>query len=225
MIDHGLIAIGPEPADAAAVAIFVHGRHRSPDEMRELALQLALPLMRFIMPAAPGGTWYPESFMAPIERNEPSLSASLAGYAQIVDELLELGVPEAQIVLAGFSQGACLTAEMLVRHPRRYGAALILTGGLIGPPGTRWPAQPDLAGVPIYLTGSRVDEWVPVTRVEETERVLRESGAIVKLRVFEDRSHHVCEEEIAAMRDMLSCLAARNAIGKAAASAAVRHRH
>jgi len=197
------IAIGPEPADAAAVAIFVHGRHRSP--------------------AAPGGTWYPESFMAPIERNEPSLSRSLARYAEIVDELIELGVREEQIVLAGFSQGACLTAEMLVRHPRRYGAALILTGGLIGPPGTRWPAQPALAGVPIYLTGSRVDEWVPAGRVEETERVLRESGAIVKLRIFEDRPHHVCEEEIAALRDMLSCLAARNAIAKSAAPAAVGH--
>lgn len=219
------IAIGPEPADAAAVAIFVHGRDRSPDEMRALALRLALPLIRFVIPEAPGGSWYPQSFMAPIERNEPSLSRSLERYARIIDEVIELGVPEAQIVLAGFSRGACLTAQMLVRHPRRYGAALILTGGLIGPPGTRWPAQPALTGVPIYLTASLVDEWVPVARVEETGRVLRESGAIVKLRVFEGRPHQVCEEEIAAMRDMLSCLAARNAIGKAAAPAVGGQRH
>jgi predicted esterase len=203
------IAIGPEPAKAAAVAIFVHGRGRSPSEMRDLARAIDVPSMHFAMPAAPGATWYPESFLAPIENNEPALSRSLDHYARLIDRLIAHGVPAESIVLGGFSQGACLTAEILVRRPRRYGAALIFTGGLIGPPGTDWPVQPALRGTPVYLSGSKVDEWVPASRVEETGRVLRDSGAEVEVRIFDERPHVVCDEEIASARDLLSVIAAR----------------
>jgi predicted esterase len=202
------IAIGPEPSEAAAVAILVHGRGRSPGEMRDLALALAVPAVRFILPAAPGGTWYPESFLAPIGRNEPALTRSLEVYALAIDELIDLGVPPENIVLGGFSQGACLTAEAVIRHPRPYGGVAILTGGLIGPPGTAWPVQPALAGVPVYLTGSRIDEWVPVSRVEETATVFRRSGAVVTSQIFDARTHVVSEEEIAALRQMLQRLIA-----------------
>jgi predicted esterase len=197
------VAIGPAEAEAAAVAILVHGRGGSAEGMRDLAIRLANPAVRFLMPAAPGGAWYPQGFMAPLADNEPALSRSLAAYARIVDDLIARGVRPENIVLGGFSQGACLTAEF-VGHPRPYGAVLILTGGLIGPPGTRWPVQPALGGVPIYLTGSTVDEWVPPSRVEETARVFEASGARVKLRMFEDRAHSVSEEEISAARAILA---------------------
>jgi len=203
-IDDTTIAIGPHLADAAAVTILVHGRGRSAAEMRDLAVRLNNPAVRFVMPAAPGGTWYPESFLAPLADNEPALSRSLALYAAIVDGLIAAGVRAENIVLGGFSQGACLTAEFVIRHPRPYGAVLIFTGGLIGPPGTRWPVQPALKNVPVYLTGCAIDEWVPASRVEETARVLEASGARVKVRIFDDRPHHVCEEEIAAAREILA---------------------
>jgi len=206
-MDEPSIAIGPEPQTAAAVAIFVHGRGRSPSEMRDLALSIGLPAVRYAMPAAPGGSWYPESFLAPIEKNEPALSRSLDQYARLIDELIADGASSENIVLCGFSQGACLTAEFLIRNPRRYGGALIFTGGLIGPPGTIWPVRPALHGMPVYLTGSLVDEWVPVSRVEETGRVLRDSGAEVDIKIFKERPHLVCEEEIASARILLSAIA------------------
>jgi predicted esterase len=179
-------------------------------------LALAVPAVRFILLAAPGGTWYPESFLAPIGRNEPALTRSLEAYALAIDELIDLGVPPENIVLGGFSQGACLTAETVIRHPRPYGGVAILTGGLIGPPGTAWPVQPALAGVPVYLTGSRIDEWVPVSRVEETATVFRQSGAAVTSQIFDARTHVVSEEEIAALRDMLQRLIAAKSPAPAA---------
>ena len=204
ILDNDAIAMGPEPSEAAAVAILVHGRGRSPNDMRDLAVAFASPAISFIMPGAPGGTWYPESFLAPIDRNEPALSASLTRYGRIVDAVIAQGIAPENIVLGGFSQGACLTAEYLIRNPRPYGAVLLFTGGVIGPPGTRWPVQPALDGVPVYLSGSRVDEWVPHSRVDETADVLWASGARVKLRMFEDRPHEVCGEEIAAARELLA---------------------
>lgn len=208
-METGSLVLGPDPAEADAAAIFVHGRGRSPAEMRDLALAFDFPTVHFVMPAAPGATWYPESFLAPFEKNEPGLSRSLAEYARAVDGLIAEGVPVGNIILCGFSQGACLTAEILIRHPKPYGGALIFTGGLIGPPGTAWQPQPALKGVPVYLTGSDVDEWVPTARVRETERVLRDSGALVDTRIFLDRPHVVSDEEIAAARAILTRLVAK----------------
>lgn len=198
-----VLVIGPPPLEAAAVVILLHGRHRSPAEMRHLADALELPRFRFVMPEAPGGVWYPERFFDPIAANEPELSRSLARCEAMVSELMASGLPAERIVLGGFSQGACITAEMLVRHPRRYGAAVIWTGGLMGPPGTAWPQPPELAEVPVYLSGSMIDDWVWPRRVEETGRVLAAAGAAVQLRMFVDRKHIVSDAELAETRAML----------------------
>lgn len=198
-----IVSIGPARADATAVTILLHGRGRSAAEMRDLAVRLNVPSIRFLMPQAPDGTWYPQRFTAPLAENEPALSRSLAACARLVDDLIAEGTEPENIILGGFSQGACLIAEFVVRHPRSYGAVLVFTGGLIGPPETHWPVTPALRGVPVYLTGCTIDEWVPVERVEETARVFEATGARVKLHIFDDRDHHICAEEIRAAHDVL----------------------
>lgn len=208
MPDYRLVALGPELSDADAVCILAHGRGGSPEDMARLAAALAVDNVRYLLPGAPGNTWYPQSFMAPFAANEPALGRSLANHAALVEGAVAAGYPAERIVLGGFSQGACLTAETLVRAPRRYGAALILTGGLIGPPGTTWPAAPGLAGTPVYLTGSEVDPHVPPARARETARVLADDGAEVEVRIFADRPHVITPEELARARVYLQSVAA-----------------
>lgn len=184
---------GPSPL----VAVLMHGRGRQPREMQDLAAAIGLGAARAIFPTATGATWYPDGFMAPLEANEPALSAAIAHYEEIVSGLMAEGVAPGHILIGGFSQGACLTAAFLARHPRPYAGALIFTGGLIGPPGTTWPVRHGLAGTPVYLTTSTIDEWVPTGRVEETAAWLGECGAAVTLRIFADRPHVVAAEEMA----------------------------
>jgi predicted esterase len=203
MSDFRLLTLGPDPLDARAVAILAHGRGGSPEDMAQLASALDCPDVRYLLPGAPGHTWYPQGFMAPFAANEPWLGRSLANQAALIDGVIAEGVPAERIVLGGFSQGACLTAETLVRAPRRYGAALILTGGVIGPPGTTWPPAPALAGTPVYLSGSEIDPHVPAARARETAQVLEASGARVELRLFADRPHVVTREEIGRARSYL----------------------
>lgn len=200
------LEIGPPSADAAGAAILIHGRGRSAEEMRDIALRLRRPDMRFILPRAPGGSWYPQSFLRPIAQNEPQLSRSLGHFAALIDELLAQGVPSNRIVLSGFSQGACLAAQLLMRRPARYGAALIFTGGLIGEPGTHWPPAPALAGTPVLLTSSDTDGWIPVRRVAETAQALSAGGAIVTTAMYRDRAHMISEDEIDRARAMLDAM-------------------
>ncbi|WP_207482009.1 alpha/beta hydrolase [Arenibaculum pallidiluteum] len=202
MHDEAWLELVPRGGADLAV-VMMHGRGRSPEEMRDLAERLDLPRVRYVFPAASGASWYPKGFLTPVEENEPHLSAALNHYERVVGALMAEGFVPDRIVLGGFSQGACLTAEFLARSPRRYAGALVFTGGLIGPPGTDWPVRPELDGMPVLLTTSEVDEWVPPSRVHETSRWLQRCGALVELRIFETRPHVVDDEELAAARNLI----------------------
>jgi predicted esterase len=189
---------GPDPADARAVVILLHGRGRDADDVLSLADRIGDPEVAFLAPAARESSWYPQSFLAPLPENEPHLSSALG----VVDALVHAHDPE-RLVLGGFSQGACLAAEYALRHPRRYGGLLLYTGGAIGPPGTAWPPRGSFAGMPAYLGTSDPDAWVPVERVRETADLLRAQDAEVTLEVFSGLDHVVDDAEIAAGRALI----------------------
>ena len=88
------------------------------------------------------------------------------------DDLLARQVPAEKIAILGFSQGACLTSEFAARNPRRYGAVIAFTGGLIGPPGTPRNYAGSLVGTSMFLGTSDPDPHVPFARVQETADVL-----------------------------------------------------
>lgn len=181
---------------AALAAILFHGRGGTAEDMRALAAAFGFADIRYLLPQAEGRSWYPKSFLAPREENEPWLSAALDHAEALVAALMAEGFAAGKILLGGFSQGACLTAAFLARHPRRYAGALILTGGLIGPAGTSWPVRPALAGMPVLLTGSAVDPHVPAWRTRETQAWLEACGAQVETLLFAERAHTVAREEI-----------------------------
>ena len=136
---------------ATAVAILLHGRGATADSILTLADEIAVPGLAYVAPQAAGRTWYPYRFLEPLERNEPWLSAALSVIEELVAVLLARGLAAERVALLGFSQGACLALEYGVRQPRRYGGIVGLSGGLIGPPGTKWPSPAALAGSPVFL--------------------------------------------------------------------------
>ena len=170
--------------------------------LENLVWDLDLPNAAFVLPAAPQGSWYPNRFFDRIEDNEPWLTDALASIARAVEVAEDRGVPVERIVLAGFSQGACLVAEMLEREPRPYAGAAILTGGLFGTE-EELHAPPPLDGMPVLLTGHVDDSWVPVPRVERTAELLREAGARVELAIHDDPEHQINDDEVAAVRRLL----------------------
>ena len=202
------IEIGPPVAEARAVVILAHGRGANAASMAELARALQRPALRFVCIGAPGGIWYPNGFMAAPESNEPWQSQAIAQYDAAVTEALRAGAPLSRIVIGGFSQGACLTMGLLWKKPRRFGGALIFTGGLIGPPGAAFPPQPALAGMPALLTNGDRDAWIPLGRSQETEQALQASGARVDYQIYPGRAHTVGEDEIARARALLDGVAA-----------------
>ena len=104
-----------------------------------------------------------------------------------------------RLAVIGFSQGACIATEYVLRHPGECGTLIVFTGGVMGLPAEiAMKTAPNLlAGLEVFLTGSDVDEWIPEQATRETARVLSESGANVTLRIYQGRPHIVSQGEMA----------------------------
>jgi phospholipase/carboxylesterase len=189
--------------------VLLHGRGKTPEEKIDLAARFGnLEGIRWVVPeAATPGSWYPGRFFDPRERNEPYLTHSVERCHEAVLEAGEYGrlAPE-RLVIVGFSQGASLALEYALRHPTRVGSMIVLTGALMGVPGSdrKTTAPRSLAGLRILLTGSDVDDWIPEASTHEAANLFRELGADVQLRIYKGRPHIVSDEEIADARSFLS---------------------
>ena len=210
-----VVEAGVALGEARAAVIMVHGRNAGPANILDLAARFERPALTYLAPAAAGGTWYPFGFMADIATNEPGISSGIAALHALVTRVENAGVPKSRIVLAGFSQGACLTSEFALRHPARYGGILVFTGGAIGPPGTKWAeasrngrdsGRQAFDGTPVFIGCSDRDAHVPEARARETADVFRRLGADVTLRIYPGMGHVVNDDEIAFAQGMLDAV-------------------
>lgn len=205
-----VVHAGAPAATAEAAIIMIHGRNAAPENILDLLPVLDRPQFAALAPEAPGGAWYPYSFMAERESNEPGITNGLNQIGALVKDLTTMGFPTHRIMLLGFSQGACLTSEFAIRNPQRYGGVMVLSGGVIGPPGTTWEdVGGDLAATPVFLGCSDVDSHIPAARVIESEEVFRTLGASVTRKLYPEMGHLVNKDEIEhVQRAMDSVLAA-----------------
>lgn len=201
-----LASAGTPLGESPGVVIMAHGRNAGPSNILDLVPRLGRPDLTYLAPAAAGRTWYPLSFMAEKEKNEPGLSSGLWVLGKLVEDVVARGIGRDRILLLGFSQGACLTAEFVVEHAARYGGVILYSGGLIGPPGTTWEYPGSFDGTPIFLGCSDVDAHVPKTRVDESAAVFTRMGATVTERIYPGMGHLVNEDEIAFTRKVMDAI-------------------
>ena len=192
---------------AKAAVVMVHGRGADAEGMLSLAKVFAQPDLAYLAPQAAGRSWYPLSFLAPIERNEPFLSSALGVLDRLLEDLAAAGFAPGQVVLLGFSQGACLALEYAARRARRYGGLIGLSGGLIGPEETPRDYAGDLGGTPVFLGCSDVDPHIPLARVHESASVLGRLGGVVAERIYPGMGHDINDDEAKHVRGLLAKLA------------------
>lgn len=194
---------GIEPARAKAAVVLIHGRGATAEGILDLADAFDVPGVAYVAPQAATRTWYPHSFLAPLAANEPALSQALATIDRVVQDIVREGVTEERIILAGFSQGACLALEYAARHARRWGGVAAFSGGLIGPDGTPRDYAGDLAGTPVFLGCSDVDAHIPLDRVHTSADVLARLGGSVTKRIYPGMGHTIVEDEVKHVRAIL----------------------
>lgn len=216
---HGDVPIeraGAELGAARAAVVLVHGRGASAASMLSLARELDVPGVAFLAPQAAGHVWYPQSFLAPLARNQPGLDSGLRTLGRTVATAEDAGVATHRIVVLGFSQGACLGLEYAARRGRPLGGVLAWSGGLIGTGERAGVAPPedklfdydgDLADTPVFLGCSDVDAHIPVARVHQSASVFEQLGADVTKRLYPGMGHTVNRDEIDFAHALLTRLA------------------
>jgi phospholipase/carboxylesterase len=204
--DQPVLQAGKPLAEAEGAVILLHGRGASAEDILGLADAFERPGLAYLAPAAAGHSWYPYSFMAPFARNEPWITSALKKIATAVEHVMGAGIPREKIIIAGFSQGACLATEFTARHAAALGGLIAFTGGLIGPPGTKFSYTGSLAQTRAFLGAGDPDPHVPWERVEESAAVLRSLGAEVTLRRYPGLPHTISRDEIEEAKKLIAAV-------------------
>ncbi len=192
-------------ADKWTGVLAFHGRNSGPESMEKLIHDLGWDdASAYALPRAANKTWYPEKFMAPLEKNKAQLDLALESAKKHHQMLREAGLNDDQIIIMGFSQGACLAAHYALLNPALYRGVAVLTGGYVGHEGIDWKFEGDFKDTPVFLTTSEIDEWVPPSRAKETVREFEKLGAKVTFKLFKDRPHTISEEEKEMLRRLIT---------------------
>lgn len=187
---------GKPLSEATKALILLHGRGASAEDILTLATYLQVEDFALLAPQATNHTWYPYSFMAPQEANEPWLSSALDLIKNIFDDVIKAGISPENIYLGGFSQGACLTLEFAARNAQKMGGVAAFSGGLIGQEMDQSKYQSDFQQTPIFIGCSDIDPHIPKGRVEESGLILKGLNADVTVKIYPNMGHTINEDEL-----------------------------
>lgn len=202
-----LVTAGTPLEEANAALVLVHGRGATARSIVQMGEEVHRDGVALLAPQAARNTWYPDSFLAPVERNEPGRRSGLQAVEDAVGTAVGAGIDRERVVLLGFSQGACLASEFVARNPRRYGGLVALSGGLIGETVDPESYTGDLEGTPAFVGCSDVDPHIPIERVHATTEVFERLGGDVDERIYEGMGHGVNDDELDAVAELVATVA------------------
>jgi phospholipase/carboxylesterase len=194
---------GAPLAKAKGAVIMLHGRGADAADLLGLVPAIDRPGLAYLAPDAAEHSWYPRPFTQPPAANQPHLDSALRLVARVLAYVEERRIPAERVALLGFSQGACLALEYAARNPRRYGAVLALSGGLIGDRIEPQNYAGSLAATPVFLGCSDVDPFIPLARVQVSTAVMRHLAGDVTERIYPGAAHTIVDDEVRNVQAML----------------------
>ena len=187
---------------AERAVILIHGRGAPPWDILGLAEYFDDGKTWFVAPEAYNYTWYPYSFLVPRDQNQPWLNSALENIDKLISAAEEVLPPE-KIIVMGFSQGACLAAEVTSQKARKLGGIAVFTGGLIGEKADVSFYKGNFEGTRVYISNGDKDPHIPLERTRETARIMKSLGAEVQMDMFPGRPHTINMEEIEKVKDWI----------------------
>ncbi|GIW06727.1 MAG: phospholipase [Dehalococcoidia bacterium] len=147
-----------------------------------------------VSPRAPlrldyGYGWY--RFSAESGADAAGFDEALARLADFADSLpSRYGIDPEHLFVLGFSQGAVMGTALSLARPKLFCGAILLSG--------RFPTaavEGRVDGFPVFLGHGRADPLIPVREALAMERILRERGADVTVRLY-DYGHEITVETL-----------------------------
>jgi phospholipase/carboxylesterase len=205
------VETAPQPRHAI---VWLHGLGADGHDFEPLVPELVAPEwppLRFVFPHAPvrpvtvnNGVpmraWYDILGLAIAERqDEAGIRASIAAVDSLIAREAGRGVPAAQVLLAGFSQGGAIALAGGLRHAARLGGIIALSTYLPMAALTAAERSAANADVPVFMAHGRHDPVVPAVLGERSRDALLALGHPVEWHDY-PMAHQVCGPEIADLR-------------------------
>lgn len=197
-----VVTAGAPRGGTEAVVVALHGRGASAQGIVNLLDPVYRHGVTFVAPQADRSRWYPFAASAPLEKNEPYVSSALAVIESVISDF---DVAREQILLLGFSQGACVVAEYAARNPDHQ-SVVVLSGTLLGPTIDLDRYAGSLDGASVFVGCGTDDPYVPVERVRDTAATFRALDGDVTERVYDDVGHEVTDDEFEYVDGLLAGL-------------------
>jgi phospholipase/carboxylesterase len=190
-----IISQGVAINEAERILIMLHGRGADAADIISISGYLNVQKTHIIAPEATNNAWYPYSFLAPRQQNEPWLSSALELLKNIVNDILSRGFKSQQVFILGFSQGACLALEFATENAMEFGGVVAFTGGLIGDVLKEENYSGNFNKTKVFIGNSDRDPHVPLERSEESKKIMTKLGAEVTLKIYPGMQHTIIEDE------------------------------
>jgi phospholipase/carboxylesterase len=192
-----------EGGGAGPVVVLLHGYGAPGTDLVSLWRELPVPhTVRFVFPEGPlelgfgGHAWWPidmarlqdRSSKASIERLTTEVPPGIDSAREALLELLQIlerdfgAVPE-QTLIGGFSQGAMLATDTVLRTSRPFGGLAVLSGTLISH-GEWSPLMSARRGLPVLQSHGRADPVLPFEVAEQLRAELVAAGLPVEFIPF-----------------------------------------
>jgi phospholipase/carboxylesterase len=191
-----IVTAGLPLEQAKSALVMLHGRGASAQSMIPLSSYLNIKDAAIFAPQAARHSWYPTSFIQPVEENQPALDSALEVIHELVQEIIKAGIPAEKIFFMGFSQGACLTLEYVARNATKFGGVIAFTGGLIGEILDLENYKGDFAQTTILITTGDPDAHVPLKRVKKSAALMEKMNGRMHVMVYPAKQHTISNEEI-----------------------------
>jgi maleylacetate reductase len=194
--------LGPALSDARKVVLAVHGRGANADRFaadlqRRMGPELAATTT-IVALQADQCTWYPRGFRAPLEDNQPPMDHALAALDAGWRALRGRFEPE-DIVVVGFSQGACLLLTWLQVTDARPRRVLAFTGSHTPLPGD-WSAA---KGAHVHMGTAAEDPWIAAEVFDDAVAAVGKHAASVSVHRVPGTEHTIHPPDDAALRRAL----------------------
>ena len=207
------IVIQPEGTISSSI-IWLHGLGADGHDFVPIVEMLGLPETRFILPHAPirpvtlnNGyemrAWYD---IVGLTLGSPQDVAGILASQQQIEQLIAQeianGIPAANIVLAGFSQGGAIALHTALRYEKRLAGVLALSTYL--PLRDKLESERSAANqaLPIFMAHGSADQVITPEIAEISAAQLRQAGYAVEWHSYA-MAHSVCDAEIADIQQFL----------------------
>jgi phospholipase/carboxylesterase len=187
----------------------LHGLGADGHDFEPLVPQLSWPgspEIRFVFPHAPvrpvtlnGGmpmrAWYDILSLEGRDEDRRGIVNSVNLCAALISRELERGIQPGRIVLAGFSQGGAIAAQLALRYPQRLAGLIALSTYLLFPDQLESQANKANSRLPVFVGHGDSDPVIPCSWGEDLAHRIESMGCPVEWHSY-PMAHAVCPQEI-----------------------------